>query len=86
LKAFGHTQGHTCYRKGDLLIIGDLIHGEKIQYKYPEICTVFDYDEKMSIESRKRILKYAEDNKLLIAGHHLQFSNFGMCRKFYENK
>ena len=86
LKAFGHTQGHTCYRKDDLLIIGDLIHGEKIQYKYPEICTVFDYDEKMSIESRKRILKYAEDNKLLIAGHHLQFSNFGMCRKFYENK
>ena len=86
LKAFGHTQGHTCYRKDDLLIIGDLIHGEKIQYKYPEICTVFDYDEKMSIESRKRILKYAEENKLFIAGHHLQFTNFGMNRKFYENK
>ena len=86
LKAFGHTQGHTCYRKDDLLIIGDLIHGEKIQYKYPEICTVFDYDEKMSIESRKRILKYAEENKLFMAGHHLQFTNFGMNRKFYENK
>jgi len=23
LKAFGHTPGHTCYRKDDLLIIGD---------------------------------------------------------------
>ena len=30
--------------------------GTKIQYKYPEICTVFDTDEKMSIESRKKIL------------------------------
>ena len=86
LKAFGHTPGHTCYRKDDLLFIGDLIHGEKIQFKYPEICAVFDADEKQSIESRKAILKYAEENKLFIAGHHLQFTNFGMCRKFYQNK
>ena len=86
LKAFGHTEGHTCYRKDDLLIIGDLIHGEKLQYKYPEICSVFDYDEKMSIESRKRILKYAEENKLFIAGHHLQFTNFGMNKTFYQSK
>ena len=86
LKAFGHTPGHTCYRKGDLLIIGDLIHGEKVQFKYPEICAVFDGDEEQSIESRKRILKYAEENKLLIAGHHLQFTNFGMCRRFYQSK
>ena len=86
LKAFGHTPGHTCYRKDDLLIIGDLIHGEKIQYKYPEICTVFDWDEKLSIESRKKILKYAEENKLFMAGHHFQFSNFGMCNKFYKSK
>ena len=84
LRAFGHTLGHTCYRKDNLLIIGDLIHGEKIQYKYPEICAVFDTDEKMSIESRKKILKYAEENKLFMAGHHLQFTNFGMNKKFYE--
>ena len=86
IKAFGHTPGHTCYRKDDLLIIGDLIHGEKIQFKYPEICAVYDGDEKQSIESRKKILKYAEENKLFIAGHHLQFSHFGMYRHFYEKK
>ena len=62
------------------------MHGEVIQFKYPEICAVFDADEKQSIESRKAILKYAEENKLFIAGHHLQFTNFGMCRKFYQNK
>ena len=86
LKAFGHTPGHTCYRKDDLLIIGDLIHGEKIQFKYPEICANFDSDEKNSIDSRKKILKYAEENKLLIAGHHLQFTNYSMYREFYKNK
>ena len=86
IKAFGHTPGHTCYRKDDLLIIGDLIHGEKIQFQYPEICAVYDGDEKQSIESRKKILKYAEENKLFIAGHHLQFSHFGMYRHFYEKK
>ena len=86
MEAFGHTPGHTCFRKDDLLIIGDLIHGEKVQYKYPEICANFDYDEKDSIDSRKKILKYAEENKLLIAGMHLQYSNSSMYREFYKNK
>ena len=86
IKAFGHTPGHTCYRKDDLLIIWDLIHGEKIQFKYHDICAIFDSDEKQSIDSRKKILKYAEENKLFIAGHHLQFSNSGMYRDFYKNK
>ena len=84
LKAFGHTPGHTCYRKDDLLFIGDLIHGEKIQFKYPEICATYDQDVDKSIESRKAIIKYAQDNKLLIAGMHLRYSNSSMHREFYK--
>ena len=86
IKAFGHTPGHTCYRKDDLLIIGDLIHGEIIQFKYPDICATYDQDEKKAIEARKEILKYAEDNKLLVAGMHLQYSNSSMHREFYKKK
>lgn len=86
LKAFGHTPGHTAYRKDDLLIIGDLIHGQKVQFKYPEICATYDQDEKESIEARRRILKYAEENKLLVAGMHLQYSDSSMYREFYKNK
>ena len=26
IKVFGHTTGHTVFQKGDLLVIGDLIH------------------------------------------------------------
>ena len=84
VKAFGHTPGHTCYRKDELLIIGDLIHGEKVQLKHPEICAVFDNDENLSIESRKKILKYAEENNLLLAGHHLPNEHSGMFWDFYK--
>ena len=86
IKAFGHTPGHTCYRKDDLLIIGDLIHGEKLQFKNPEICAIYDNDEELSIESRKKILKYAEENKLLLAGHHLPNIHSGMYFEYYKNK
>ena len=84
IKAFGHTPGHTCYRKDELLIIGDLIHAEKLQFKHPEISSVFDNDENLSIESRKKILKYAEENKLLLAGHHLPNEHSGMYLDFYK--
>lgn len=84
IEAFGHTPGHTVYQKDKLLIIGDLIHGQIIQFKHPEICASYDHDEKLSIETRKRILKYAEDNKLLVAGMHLPYSNSSMYRGFYQ--
>ena len=86
IQAFGHTPGHTVFQKEDLIIIGDLIHGEDIQFKHPEICPFFDDNETMSIESRKNILKYAEDNKLFIAGMHLKYSKCSMYRDFYKNK
>ncbi len=86
IQAFGHTPGHTVFRKDDLLIIGDLIHGEKIQFTHPEICATYDSNENESIESRKKILKYAEDNKLLVAGMHLRYTNSSMYRGFYKDK
>ena len=86
LKAFGHTPGHTVYRKDDLLIIGDLIHGQDIQFKYPEICATYDNDENASIITRKNILKYAEENKLFVAGMHLKYSNSSMYKGFYDKK
>ena len=86
IKAFGHTPGHTVYQKDDLLIIGDLIHGESIQFEHPEICATYDQNEKESIETRKNILKYAKDNHLFVAGMHLQYSNSSMHQEFYKSK
>ena len=86
IKAFGHTPGHTVYQKGDFIVIGDLIHGQDVQFKNLEICPHFDNDKTESIKSRKKIFKYAEDNKLLVAGMHLKYSNYSMFRDFYKNK
>jgi glyoxylase-like metal-dependent hydrolase (beta-lactamase superfamily II) len=86
IKAFGHTKGHTVFQKGGFLIIGDLIHGQDVQLKNPEICPFFDENENESIETRKKILKYAKDNELLVGGMHLKYSNCSMLRDFYKNK
>ena len=84
IKAFGHTPGHTVFQKGDFIVIGDLIHGQDVQFEHPEICPFFDDNENNSIETRKKILDYAKDNKLLVAGMHLKYSNCSMYREFYK--
>ncbi|MCH5328585.1 MAG: MBL fold metallo-hydrolase [Coprobacter sp.] len=71
IDATGHTPGHTAYQIGQILIIGDLIHGAALQLEHPDICARFDMDKEQAIASRKKILQYARDNGLVIAGMHL---------------
>ena len=85
IKATGHTKGHTVFQKGDFLVIGDLIHGQDVQWEHPEVCPLID-NEQESIETRKTILKYAKDNKLFVAGMHLKYSNCSMFKEYYKNK
>ena len=71
MDAIGHTPGHTAFQLANLLIVGDLMHGYALQKDHPEINSNYDMDKPKSAESRKRIMQYARDNKLLIAGMHL---------------
>lgn len=71
LDAVGHTPGHTAFQKENLLVIGDLMHGAALQIPHPEYCARYDMDPAKSIEARVRIMKYAKDNHLLMAGMHL---------------
>ena len=71
LDAVGHTPGHTAFQFSNLLVVGDLMHGYALQKDYPEINSNYDMDKEKSIESRKRLMQYARDNKLLMAGMHL---------------
>ena len=73
LDAVGHTPGHTVFQKGNLLIIGDLMHALNLQLKYPEYCANFDGDKEKAVESRKKILEYAKQNNLTISGMHLPY-------------
>lgn len=71
MEASGHTPGHTVYRVGDFLVIGDLMHGAAIQLKRPEVCASFDMDQPKAVAARKKYLAYAKENQLTMAGMHL---------------
>lgn len=71
LDAVGHTPGHTAYQVEDILVWGDIIHGLALQLEHPEICAAYDMDRPASVAARKRMIRYAQDNRLLVAGMHL---------------
>ena len=66
-----HTPGHTAYLCGKVIVIADLMHGAALQARYPEYSSNYDMDKDKAAQSRKRILQYAADNGLTMAGMHL---------------
>ena len=68
--AYGHTAGHTVYQVGDMMIVGDIMHGVALQKDHPEICASFDMDKESAIASRKSVLKTAKEKNLRIYGMH----------------
>ena len=71
LDAAGHTPGHTAYQVGGYLIAGDFMHGMALQAACPEYCAAYDMDKAGSVETRRRLMEYARENGLVIAGMHL---------------
>ena len=70
LNGEGHTPGHTVYQMGRLLVVGDLMHGFDLQIQDFGICPSFDMNPEQAIESRKKYVDYARENKLITAGMH----------------
>ena len=70
LNGEGHTPGHTVYRAGGFLIVGDLLHGAALQLARPDICASYDMDPQKAVTTRKHYLEYARQNDLLMAGMH----------------
>ena len=58
----GHTPSHASVairsQGKEAVITGDLAHSP-IQFADPEICTNFEFDRKMALETRKKCLKKA---------------------------
>ncbi|MDR1956175.1 MAG: MBL fold metallo-hydrolase [Treponema sp.] len=81
IAAFGHTPGHTLYQvesKGQkLLIWGDLMHVQDIQFPLPGISVSYDTDPQAAGAIRKQVLDYAVQNKVPIAGMHLRYPGIG---------
>jgi glyoxylase-like metal-dependent hydrolase (beta-lactamase superfamily II) len=79
--AFGHTPGHTVFllESGGqkLLIWGDLIHVQDIQFPRPDISVTYDTDPAAAAAIRKRILEYAAANSIPVGGMHLSYPAVG---------
>ena len=76
IDASGHTPGHTAFRVGDLLIVGDILHGAALQLADLDLCPTYDMEPAEARVARKRILQYARMNNLVVAGMHLPAPGF----------
>jgi glyoxylase-like metal-dependent hydrolase (beta-lactamase superfamily II) len=79
----GHTPGHTCWilatgaSGGGFMALGDVVHLSAIQISHPDTAVTYDLDKNRAIESRKRILDMAANERLAIAGAHVNAPGFG---------
>lgn len=71
ISAKGHTPGHTAYQLGNLLFVGDIMHGIAIQLTDPSINARFDAAPTQAVATRKSILNYAITNSLTALGAHI---------------
>jgi glyoxylase-like metal-dependent hydrolase (beta-lactamase superfamily II) len=73
----GHTAGHMGFlvesggRK--LLLAGDILHVAAVQFARPEYCLVYDSAPDSAAAMRKKILKRASDERIIIAGTQIPF-------------
>jgi glyoxylase-like metal-dependent hydrolase (beta-lactamase superfamily II) len=77
----GHTPGHTNWliRSGNdrLLIWGDIVHLAAVQVPRPDTGLVFDVDPAAACASRRRVFDWLADERVAVAGAHLDFPGFG---------
>jgi glyoxylase-like metal-dependent hydrolase (beta-lactamase superfamily II) len=79
--AFGHTPGHTVFLLDSdgskLLIWGDLMHAQGIQFPLPDVSVTYDTDPVAAAAVRRQILDYVVKNRIPIAGMHLTYPAMG---------
>lgn len=79
----GHTPGHMGLRLADdLLIVGDIVHGEILQLADPEIATMYDDDAELATQSRVAALEeIAARGVVYCGGHQLGPQKFGRLQR-----
>ncbi|QKC83220.1 MBL fold metallo-hydrolase [Mesorhizobium sp. NZP2077] len=81
IDASGHSPGLLAFlvESGGqrLLIWSDAFLHYVVSIQHPEWHADFDDDKEQSVETRKRLLKMAAEQRLLVAGHHMPFPGLG---------
>jgi len=80
----GHTPGHITYvveSKGQkLVLLGDLLHVQAVQFDDPGVGIQFDSDSKTAIAERKEAFAAAAKGGYLVGAPHLPFPALGHVR------
>lgn len=75
VQAHGHEVGHTAYEvtseQDTLLIWGDVVHVQSIQFDRPEVTWEYDADQDEARSTRLRLLDRAVQERVFVAGAHL---------------
>lgn len=81
----GHTPGHTNWlieSGGErLLIWGDIVHLASVQLARPEARLIYDVDTDMAAATRAKVLDWAANERLTVAGAHVGFPGFGTVKR-----
>jgi len=87
----GHTPGHITYvvesAGQKLVLLGDLLHVQAVQFENPGVGIAFDTDSKVAIAERREAFAAAAKDGYLIGAPHLSFPALGHVRgkgKGYE--
>lgn len=80
----GHTPGHASYvvqSQGQKLVIwGDLVHVQAVQFDRPSVTIHFDSNPKQAEAERKAEFARAAKQGYLVAGAHIAFPGLGHVR------
>lgn len=80
----GHSPGHCDFLVEDqgqtLLIWGDTVHVQPVQFPDPDVGIEYDLDVKQAVASRKLALAQAARKNYWIAGAHISFPGLGHVR------
>lgn len=81
IATYGHTPGHTSFLVenggAQLVIWGDLMHVQLVQFPSPDTSVTYDSDPRLAAASRKAMLDYTSKNKIPIGGMHLVYPAVG---------
>jgi glyoxylase-like metal-dependent hydrolase (beta-lactamase superfamily II) len=81
----GHTPGHTSYlfesNGQGLLVLGDIVHVEAVQFPHPEVTMAYDADQPAAAKTRAALFATLAEKGWIVAGAHLHFPGLGRIRR-----
>ena len=85
ISAPGHSPGHTIFNVSSggksFVFLGDLTHHPILLTENPRVEFAYDWDPKMSVQSRVKLLTMLAEQKMPVMSYHFAWPGFGNLAK-----